>query len=165
MAEVEGNVISREDLELKIMELEEQLAAKSVAKGVDGITFKIAEKGGVSVLGLQRFPVTLYLDQWRRLLSQPVQDALVEFLGEHEDVLKPKPAIVPKATKADKASASNGAGITLSATEVGIIPGMINKYQGQPDIQATLMTLRDSHELIGKVAFEPYVKFRGLLGK
>jgi hypothetical protein len=34
-----------------------------------GVSLKVSEKGGVSVYGLGRFPVTLYKEQWARLLD------------------------------------------------------------------------------------------------
>lgn len=39
------------------------------AKGVRAISMKVAEKGGLSVYGLGRFPVTLYKQQWAKLLG------------------------------------------------------------------------------------------------
>lgn len=50
------------------------------------ITFKVGQKGGVSVYGLGRFPVTLYAEQWKKLLDQ--KDYLLRFIEEHEDELK-----------------------------------------------------------------------------
>jgi len=46
----------------------EAMKAKQTAKQT--ISFKVSEKGGVSVYGLGRFPVTLYSQQWERLLAQ-----------------------------------------------------------------------------------------------
>ena len=54
-------------------ELKAQLAAlqeKNKGRGPRAIDFKVSEKGGVSVYGLGRFPVTLYYEQWIRLLDQ-----------------------------------------------------------------------------------------------
>jgi hypothetical protein len=53
------------------------------------LTFKVGEKGGVSVYGLGRFPVTLYYGQWIRLLA--VSDELLDFLNKNKDKLKMKP--------------------------------------------------------------------------
>jgi hypothetical protein len=50
--------------------------------------FKVSEKGGVSVYGLGRFPVTLYYEQWVRLLDQAKE--LREFLEENKSKLKLK---------------------------------------------------------------------------
>jgi hypothetical protein len=50
--------------------------------------FRVSEKGGVSVYGLGRFPVTLYYEQWSRLLE--ASDKLREFLEENKSKLKLK---------------------------------------------------------------------------
>ena len=50
--------------------------------------FRVSEKGGVSVYGLGRFPVTLYYEQWTRLLESA--DKLREFLEENKSKLKLK---------------------------------------------------------------------------
>lgn len=49
---------------------------------------KVSQKGAVSVYGLQRMPVTLYLEQWERLLN--FGDELRKFLEEHGSELKRK---------------------------------------------------------------------------
>jgi hypothetical protein len=46
-----------------------ELEAKVEGRKPVGLTFKVSEKGGVSVYGLGRFPVTLYYQQWVRLLE------------------------------------------------------------------------------------------------
>jgi len=52
------------------------------------LEFKVGEKGGVSVYGLGRFPVTLYYEQWQRLLG--AADELRLFLEENKGKLKLK---------------------------------------------------------------------------
>jgi hypothetical protein len=52
------------------------------------MSFKVSDKGGVSVYGLGRFPVTLYYEQWNKLLDR-AQD-LREFLESNKDKLKLK---------------------------------------------------------------------------
>ncbi len=49
---------------------------------------KVSEKGAVSVYGLQRMPVTLYVEQWERLLA--FGDEIKAFLKEHDSKLKRK---------------------------------------------------------------------------
>jgi hypothetical protein len=49
---------------------------------------KVSEKGGVSVYGLGRFPVTLYKEQWLKLLA--MADEIRGFIREHEAQLKTK---------------------------------------------------------------------------
>jgi hypothetical protein len=50
--------------------------------------FKVSEKGGVSVYGLGRFPVTLYKEQWTKLLA--MADEIRAFIKENESKLKTK---------------------------------------------------------------------------
>jgi hypothetical protein len=52
------------------------------------LRLKISEKGGLSVYGLGRFPVTLYKEQWSRLLDQA--DEIKQFLQDHDQELKAK---------------------------------------------------------------------------
>ncbi len=49
---------------------------------------KVSPKGAMSLYGLQRMPVTLYIEQWERLLA--FSDELRKFLGEHNAELKRK---------------------------------------------------------------------------
>ena len=58
------------------------------------MSLKVSEKGGVSVYGLGRFPVTLYKEQWLRLLD--MADDIRAFIVEHESQLKAKPDPEPK---------------------------------------------------------------------
>jgi hypothetical protein len=53
-----------------------------------GITLKVSEKGGMSVYGLGRFPVTLYKEQWEKLLD--MADELRAFIRENAAALKTK---------------------------------------------------------------------------
>jgi hypothetical protein len=54
-----------------------------------GTSLKVSEKGGVSVYGLGRFPVTLYKEQWTRLID--MGDEIRGFIKENEPQLKAKP--------------------------------------------------------------------------
>jgi hypothetical protein len=58
------------------------------ARPSKGVSLKVSEKGGVSVYGLGRFPVTLYKEQWLRLLD--MADEIRVFIREHETALKAK---------------------------------------------------------------------------
>lgn len=49
---------------------------------------KVSQKGAVSVYGLQRMPVTLYVEQWERLLEY--SDEIRKFIEEHNSELKRK---------------------------------------------------------------------------
>ena len=51
-------------------------------------SIRVSEKGGVSVYGLGRFPVTLYKEQWLKLLS--LADEIKKFIAENEGRLKVK---------------------------------------------------------------------------
>lgn len=73
---------TKEESLARIAELETQVAGRKPA----ALSFKVSEKGGVSVYGLGRFPLTLYYEQWVRLLGQP--DELKAFLEENKGKLK-----------------------------------------------------------------------------
>ena len=53
-----------------------------------GITIKVSEKGGVSVYGLGRFPVTLYKEQWTKLLD--MAEEIRGFIRDNDAALKTK---------------------------------------------------------------------------
>jgi hypothetical protein len=59
------------------------------ARGPRGISLRVSEKGGVSVYGLGRFPVTLYKEQWAKLLD--LADEIRAFIKAHDKELKAKP--------------------------------------------------------------------------
>lgn len=67
-----------------------QVSASQEEKGTatPALYCKVSPKGGVSVYGLQRMPVTLYVEQWHRLLE--FGDELRAFLSEHSAELKRK---------------------------------------------------------------------------
>ncbi len=75
---------SYEELKARVAELEKQAGHRQ--KG--SLEFRVGEKGGVSVYGLGRFPVTLYYEQWIRLLDS--SDQLRSFLEENKEKLKLK---------------------------------------------------------------------------
>ena len=58
------------------------------ARGAKGLSMKVSDKGGVSVYGLGRFPVTLYQEQWLKLLD--LAEDLRAFIKENEARLKKK---------------------------------------------------------------------------
>ena len=69
---------SYEELKARLAELEKQ----SPGRRTGHLDFRVGEKGGVSVYGLGRFPVTLYYEQWIRLLDTAKE--LREFLEENK---------------------------------------------------------------------------------
>jgi hypothetical protein len=78
---------SYEELKSRLAELEKQTGGRRTGE----LEFKVGEKGGVSVYGLGRFPVTLYYEQWIRLLD--TGEKLRRFLEENKakGTLKLKP--------------------------------------------------------------------------
>ena len=74
-----------EELKAKVAALE---AKQTRQRGA--LEFRVSEKGAVSVYGMGRFPVTLYYEQWVRLLDAAPQ--LKEFLEENKSRLKLKTA-------------------------------------------------------------------------
>ena len=72
-----------EELKARLAEME-----KKGARRTGDLEFKVGEKGGVSVYGLGRFPVTLYYEQWIRLLD--TNEKLREFLEENKTAGKLK---------------------------------------------------------------------------
>ena len=67
-----------EELKARLAELEKQSPGRRTGQ----LDFRVGEKGGVSVYGLGRFPVTLYYEQWIRLLEAVPQ--LRTFLEENK---------------------------------------------------------------------------------
>lgn len=52
------------------------------------LSLKVSEKGALSVYGLGRFPVTLYREQWERLLG--LTDQIRQFIADHDAEFKRK---------------------------------------------------------------------------
>ena len=71
--------------ELERLRAENERLKKGAAKG---ISLKVSEKGGVSVYGLGRFPVTLYKEQWKKLLD--MSDEIRKFMEANDSQLKSK---------------------------------------------------------------------------
>ena len=74
---------SYEELKARVAELEKKSDRRS-----GELEFRVGEKGGVSVYGLGRFPVTLYYEQWIRLLEAAPR--LRQFLEDNKNKLKLK---------------------------------------------------------------------------
>jgi hypothetical protein len=79
--------MSDEDLKAEIERLRAE-NDKLKNKGVRGLSLKVSEKGGVSLYGVGRFPVTLYKEQWRRILGMAAE--IEVFIQENESSLKSK---------------------------------------------------------------------------
>jgi hypothetical protein len=80
--------MSDEDLKAEVERLKAENERLKTQRG-RSVSLKVSEKGGVSVYGLGRFPVTLYKEQWAKLLS--MADEIREFIRENEATLKAKP--------------------------------------------------------------------------
>jgi hypothetical protein len=81
--------MAEDDVQTELERLRAENAALR-ARTVRGTSIKVSEKGGVSVYGLGRFPVTLYKEQWQKLLD--MAEELRAFIKEHDAQLKAKPA-------------------------------------------------------------------------
>jgi len=57
-------------------------------KGVRGLSLKVSEKGAVSLYGIGRFPVTLYKEQWAKILGMAGE--IEAFIQENDYLLKTK---------------------------------------------------------------------------
>lgn len=79
--------MSEDELKAELERLRAENAALK-GQGKRSVHFKVSEKGGVSVYGLGRFPVTLYQEQWLRLLD--LADDLRTFIRENAASLKVK---------------------------------------------------------------------------
>lgn len=66
------------------------MIASMQAQPARRITAKVSEKGGMSVYGLGRFPVTLYRTQWERLLAADTVAALTAFIEANASLLATK---------------------------------------------------------------------------
>ena len=79
--------MSDDDLKNELERLRKENAA--LKKGAaTGITMKVSEKGGLSVYGMGRFPITLYKEQWLKLLD--MADDIRAFIAANEGKLKAK---------------------------------------------------------------------------
>jgi hypothetical protein len=72
-------------MELERLRAENEALKKSPAKG---LSLRVSEKGAVSVYGLGRFPVTLYKEQWLRLLD--TSEDIRVFIKQNDAQLKSK---------------------------------------------------------------------------
>jgi hypothetical protein len=79
--------MSDDDLKAELERLRNENAA--LKKGAaTGVTMKVSEKGALSIYGMGRFPVTLYKEQWLKLLA--MSDDIRAFIVANEAQLKTK---------------------------------------------------------------------------
>jgi hypothetical protein len=76
-----------EDLKAELERLKAENERLKSARGRSA-SLRVSEKGGVSVYGLGRFPVTLYKEQWTKLLD--MADEIRAFIKDNDDRLKTK---------------------------------------------------------------------------
>jgi hypothetical protein len=82
-----GAMSDEEDLKNELERLRKE--NEKLKRGAQrGVSIKVSEKGGVSVYGLGRFPVTLYQEQWVKLLD--MAEDIRSFIAENKDKLKEK---------------------------------------------------------------------------
>jgi hypothetical protein len=79
-----------DDLKAEIERLKaENNALKSGKKAGGGnLSLKVSEKGALSIYGMGRFPVTLYKEQWLKLLG--ISDEIKKFIQDNDSLLKTK---------------------------------------------------------------------------
>ncbi len=81
--------MAEEDLKAELERLRaENEALKKPGRGQ--ISLRVSEKGAVSVYGMGRFPVTLYKEQWEKLLASA--EHIQAFIKENDHLLKKKEA-------------------------------------------------------------------------
>jgi hypothetical protein len=84
---VKGGPMSEDDIKAEVARLKEE-NERLKARQSRAVSLKVSEKGGLSVYGLGRFPVTLYKEQWTKLLD--MSDDIRAFLKENDSRLKSK---------------------------------------------------------------------------
>ena len=78
-----------EDMKAELERLRaENEALKKKKTGGGALSMKVSEKGALSVYGMGRFPVTLYKEQWLKLLG--IAEEIKKFIEENDDKLKAK---------------------------------------------------------------------------
>ena len=76
-----------EEMQAELARLQAENAALK-SRSSRAVSLRVSEKGGVSVYGLGRFPVTLYKEQWQKLLD--MGEDIRRFMEEHAAELKSK---------------------------------------------------------------------------
>ena len=79
--------MDEQDLKAEVERLKAENEALKT-RSARSISMKVSEKGGLSVYGLGRFPVTLYKEQWVKLLDMAAD--IRAFIQENEGKLKTK---------------------------------------------------------------------------
>jgi hypothetical protein len=79
--------MAEEDIQTELARLRAENEALKQRR-TSSVSIKVSEKGAVSVYGLGRFPVTLYQEQWQKLLA--LSDEIKSFIEENRSKLKVK---------------------------------------------------------------------------
>lgn len=87
------------------LKAENHRLSHATVKTEDNVSFRVSAKGAVSVYSLGRFPVTLYKEQWLKLLAKA--DALRKFIDDNDEVLSTK-------VREEKAPVENTASAVLA---------------------------------------------------
>ncbi len=85
---VDGATPEQSAMQAEIARLQAENAALRTSAKSQTLSLRISDKGGVSVYGLGKFPITLYKEQWRKLLA--LATYILEFIDAHEGQLKSK---------------------------------------------------------------------------
>lgn len=82
-------IIMSDDMKAELERLRAENEALKNKKSTSGtLSMKVSEKGALSVYGMGRFPVTLYKEQWLKLLG--ISEELKKFITENDSRLKNK---------------------------------------------------------------------------
>ena len=79
--------MSDEELKAELVRLKAENESLKQAS-VRGVSLKVSQKGAVSLYGMGRFPVTLYKEQWTKILD--MSDAIRKFIVDNDSLLKEK---------------------------------------------------------------------------
>ncbi len=78
-----------DDLKAEIERLKaENEALKSKKSAAGTLSMKVSEKGALSIYGMGRFPITLYKEQWTKLLT--ITEDIKQFIKDNDSKLKSK---------------------------------------------------------------------------
>jgi hypothetical protein len=80
--------MAEDDVQKELERLRAENERLKTRRSAGEVTMRVSEKGGVSVYGLGRFPVTLYQEQWEKLLAHV--DEIRAFIAENRERLKKK---------------------------------------------------------------------------
>ncbi len=86
-AKHELTVMNEAEMKAELERLQAENASLK-SRGARGISMKVSEKGGLSVYGLGRFPITLYQEQWTKLLD--MTEDIRAFIKDNQSTLKKK---------------------------------------------------------------------------